>query len=450
MLIALPVAAVLLGCDGLELPTALQLARERSDEVAIKTLERASAEADVSLARAIGFIPVANLTVVTGPAPGAHGNVVRSEGGTSNRSLNDLAPFVRLDANVVQPLWTWGQIDAARDAAHAGESAKAALEREMVSQVQLRVTKLFWAHVLAAKLLALSLSVEKALDEVATRLDDALKDKNSTVGPNDHFRLDVFRAELLRRRADAQKALSLSEVGLAATLAMDTAQLKLAEVPLPSSAPPAGELPQLLDEADRDRQDLAALGHAIDARKAQVRAAEAARLPEIFAAGTFSFAYAPNRDLQLNPWVNDPFREVSGGVVLGARENLSLHVLQAEAEKARAELSVLERQQLGLRRLVRSQVESARAEWQACSARREASAAGAKQAKAWFRSAELNFSVGVDDARSVVDAYAAYVESQVVLATTEYELLVARAQLDQTVGAQISADQGRCVPPEVP
>ena len=81
MLHVLAVARVLVAtapgaCTGLGLPAALQRVLGRSDEVAIKSLERASAEADLALAWAAGYIPSASATVVTGPVPAAHGNVL--------------------------------------------------------------------------------------------------------------------------------------------------------------------------------------------------------------------------------------------------------------------------------------------------------------------------------------------------------------------------------------
>jgi outer membrane protein len=432
------------GCSGLDLPTALQRVADRSDEVAIKSAEEAGAEADLALARAVRYVPAATATLISAPAPAAHGTVVQQTGGTSNRSFNGLEPFVRLDASVVQPLWTWGQLDAARDAANAGVSARSALVADAVSRVQLRVAQLFWAHALARRLLAIAASVDKALAEVDQRIAKALEANDSSIGPNDHYRVDVFRAELGRRKAEAQKALALAEIGIAASLSMETPQLQLADVALPAPAGDVPELRQLVSRAALQRPDLAALTFAIDAQRAQVRAAEAARLPQLFLAGQFSVAYAGNRDLQTNPWVYDPFREVSGGLVLGLKQNLSLHVLQAELEKARAAEAVLARQLEGMQRLVRVQVEQARTELVASTARCQASQQGMSSAKSWFRAVELNFGVGVEDAKTLIDSYTSYVENQVSLASSQYELAAARAQLDQAIGAPIGASQGAC------
>ena len=118
------VASIILGaapaCGPLDLDTALGLAIERSDEVAIKESEVVAAQADQALARALRIIPSATATVLTGPSPEARGNILDSS--NSNRSLTGTRPFGRIDVQVIQPLYTWGRLDAASDAASAGAS----------------------------------------------------------------------------------------------------------------------------------------------------------------------------------------------------------------------------------------------------------------------------------------------------------------------------------------
>src|ERR1700687_2879751 len=146
------VLAAPLPCSPLDLPSAVSLVSARSDEVAIKQAAIAGAEADRALARALGILPVATATLITGPVPEAYGTILRSE--NSNRSLAGLGPFVRVDVNLVQPLWTWGQISSAKEAAQAGLEARELLVQDTLQQVQLRVIQSYWGISLATKLLA--------------------------------------------------------------------------------------------------------------------------------------------------------------------------------------------------------------------------------------------------------------------------------------------------------
>ena len=127
-LLALAVAAPT--CGPLDLQTAQALALARSDEVGIKRGEQAAAEADKAVALAIKFLPEFYANIPVGVVPGArltpnaNPNDVTAIDSGSNRGLTDLGPFVRVEVNFLQPLWTWGRLKAASDAAAAGAEAR--------------------------------------------------------------------------------------------------------------------------------------------------------------------------------------------------------------------------------------------------------------------------------------------------------------------------------------
>jgi len=180
---------------------------------------------------------------------------------------------------------------------------------------------------------------------------------------------------------------------------------------------------------------VAALDLAIAARDAEVRAAWGAMLPQFFLGGHFAFAYAPNRTPQFNPFVTDYFNQApAGGVALGMRQDLAFPTLGAQLKKARAERETLLRQRAGLSRLVAQQVDAAVAEVEAARERLTAATAAFASGKKWFRSAGLDFQAGVGEPRDLLEAYGSYIELQVDEQQAAYDLVVARAKLDQASG----------------
>ena len=435
-MIALLAAALALAalppCGPLDLDTAEGLAAQGSDEVAIRQAELAAARADEALARALRIVPSASATVVVGPAPEARGNILDSP--NSNRGLIGLRPFGRVDVQVVQPLFTFGRLDAASDAAAAGVKAREGLVQDAASQVQLRVVQLFWGVSLAKRLLAVAGDVDKALDEADRRVAKSLAAADGEVTLSDKYKLDLFRGLVRLRKVDAERGLTLARVGLAASIGIAPEKLVLRETPLDAAEGPPPDHAAALAAAERRRPDLAALDQAIAARDAEVRAEEAAAKPQLFLAGAFSYAYAPNRDIQLNPWVHDDFNLLSLGAVLGIRQDLSFPMLSARASKARAEKAALERQRAGLARLVQVQVEGALADLEAARSKLAAARATLGAGKALFRSAGLDFGAGLIEARNLIESYGLFVESQVGAAQATYDLLVAAARLDQVTG----------------
>jgi len=443
-------------CGPLDLQTAVSLAASRSDEVAIQQAAVAAADVDRALAQAAYILPQASAVAIFGPSPGAkagtvtfpnnQGYVTTAVSG-SNRGLTDVGAFGRIDVQGVQPLWTWGALTAGSKAAEAGYRAHQYQMADTLSQVQLRVIQLFWGHALATRFLVIAADVEKALTDVDSRIERSLKDETGEVSPSDRFQVTLFRSDLGVREADAQKGLDLARIGLAATLALDPKQLALKAVSFEVADEPIPTSEEGLSQALDHRPDLLALGQAILARQAEVRAKEAALLPTVFIAGEFSYGYAPNRTIVSNPWLTDPFNALTIGAVLGLREDLAIAMNIAQADKARAELKEIERQRSGMTRLIQTQVESTVAEIRAATAKAKAAREGLAAGRSWFRAATLDFSAGVLDAHDLLTAYRGYVISQVVQAQSVYDLLVARANYDQITAKPLSNGEVQCYLP---
>jgi multidrug efflux system outer membrane protein len=443
-------------CGPLDLATALGLAGSRSDEVAIKQAEVATADVDRSLARAAYILPIGSATLIFGPSPGAHGAVATIPGapGTvttaingSNRGLTDIGAFGRLDLQAVQPIWTWGALSAGTKAAEAGYRAREYLLDNTLSLVQLRVIQLYWGEALARRFLAIAADVEKSLTDVDARIEQAMKDQSGEVSPSDRFQVTLFRSDLASREAEAKKGQELARIGLAATLGLEPSQLVLKEVSLQSGDESVPTAEEALSQALDHRPDLLALNQAIVARQADVRAKEAALLPQVFIAGQFSYGYAPNRTVITNPWLSDPFNVLTVGAILGFKEDLGIAINIAQAEKSRAQVRELERERNGMARLIQTQVESAVAEVRAAATRAKARSDGLSAGRSWFRAATLDFSAGVLDAHDLLAAYRGYVESQVAQAQSVYELIVARASLDRVTAKPLSRGEPQCYLP---
>jgi outer membrane protein TolC len=277
--------------------------------------------------------------------------------------------------------------------------------------------------------------VEKALADVDRHIATSLAKGDGDVTLEDRYRVDLFRSQLVQRKADAERARQLAHIGLAATLAFPSDELVLKDTVLEVSPAPVATLEAELSQAEDRRPDLKALQQAIRAREAEAHAAYAAMLPQIFVIGEAAFSRAPNRDIQTNPWVNDPFNQFSAGIALGIKEDLSIPTLNAKASKAEAEEKVLEAQRAGLLRLIHTQVEAALVELAAGETRLGAARGALAAGRSWFRSAAQNFDLGITDARGLTEAYRGYVESQLAQAQSAYDVLVARAALDQATGS---------------
>ena len=426
--LALPV------CGSIDLETALALASARNDAVSIRRAEQDVAVAEAALARALRIAPGSSMTLLFGPAPRAEGNVVSSPD-SNRRPFYDVAPFGRVDLEIVQPVFTWGRLDAMAEAADAGVEARSFLVRDELARVQEGVVRLFWAEALARRLLATLSDVEKALSEAQERVDRSLERSDGIAVPADRYRIAVFQGILRERATSARRGLDLARIGMAASLSTSAEGLSLRSAELEDRAPTLPGEGEATAAAEERRNDLQALARAIRSKEAEVRMEEAAALPQFFVGAFLSYAYAPNRALQTNPWVHDYFNELGAGIALGVRQDLAIPALVARAGKARAELAALERRRDALRTLLRSEVASVLAEARAALERMEAARSTLSAGRSWFRAATLDFAADLAEGRDLVEAYAGYVESQAAFAQATYEARVARAHLDLVTGA---------------
>ena len=464
-LLALTVAAPT--CGPLDLQTAQALALARSDEVGIKRSELAAAEADRAVATSIRWLPEFSATVSGGVVPGArlvdtvHADPVLDTNGQpvfvdgkqqfnivvrkdpksvadatgTNRGLGDLGPFVRLEINALQPIFTWGRIDAANDAADSGARARKFLVDDTANAIRTRVVQLVMGIRLTTRLLAIGGDVQNALKEADARVQKSLKANDGEITPEDRYRIEIFRSQLAQRLADGERALRVARVGLAATLAMEPDQLQLRDDPLPDTSQiKAPDLAAALADSDKQRPDLKALDNGIQAKEADVRASRAELFPQIGLIGQFAYSRAPGRDTVTNPYIGDPFNALTIGAFLGIKQNLSFWTVITRTNKKEAELDTLRKQRAGAVRAIHVEVETAVADLNAAITKREASAKAVAAGRSWFRSATLNFGIGVGDGRDLIDAYRGYAEAQYGDAQATFDLLAAQARLEQVTG----------------
>ena len=456
-LLALTVAAPT--CGPLDLQSAQALAFARSDEVGIKRGEQAAAEADRAVALAIWFLPEFYANIPLGVVPGARlapkapgqpvdTNDITSIQSGSNRGVTDVGPFIRVEVNALQPLWTWGRLKAATDAAAAGAEARKYLVTDTANAIRHRVLQLVMGIRLTTRLLAIGADVQDALKQADERVQKSLKANDGEISPEDRYRIEIFRSQLTQRIADGERALRIARVGLAATLAIEPEQLQLRDEPLPETSQiKAPDLPQALSDAVRQRPDLKALDSGILAKEADVRASRAELFPQVALLGQFAWSRAPGRDTITNPYVGDYFNALTAYAALGIRQNLSFWTVITRTNKKEAELDTLRKQREGAVRGIRLEVETAVAELNAAITKREASAKAVSAGRSWFRSATLNFGVGVGDSRDLIDAYRGYAEAQYGDAQATFDLLAAQSRLEQVTGRAPVPPELNCMMP---
>ena len=361
------------------------------------------AEADLARARAARFLPKFELTWIVGPSPEARGDALVGE-----TELGSLSAFTRAEASLIQPIFTFGKLRAAEDAAAEGIEARDAGLTRARHDLELKVAEVYYGLQLMNGLWSLAEEARGEIARARKQVDDALEEDTGDFTFTDLARIDrfVYDIEENANKVLKGRALSISALRMLTGLpesdstALIGATLEPVDVDILPIEAYVGLAPS--------RPDLRQLQAGIGVRAAQVRAFRSDFYPQIFLGGQFKYSYAPNRDDQKSPFARDDFNFLHGGAVIGFRQNLSFGGTAARVRKARLEHQKL----LHLDRLAQDgatlEIENAYRTLREAQSNMLAAEKAVKATRRWFVSARDGFNAGLEEAGDLLDAVKEY------------------------------------------
>ena len=358
-----------------------------------------------------------------------HTDVVDLRSGEQVLPIHGVA--FNLSANLIQPLYTFGKIEAARAAAKAGvDVARAQVDKDR-AEVTFNVTRAYW-------LLKWARAAAATLDDGITRLkswvkkiNDELDKGKTTYTENDLVRLKLALDTAELTQLDVQKARELGQAGLRMLTNdpdadIDDQELDVTEV---SEQP----LSWYEDMALVHRPEARMLSAGMAAAAAQRRLHLANLMPDLGVSLSFTYAYAQSVDDPQNAFMNHP-NALGAGLSLVVRYNLDVPMRLANYAKAAADQRMaLERRKQALGGI---SIEIENAWLDARSARRktELLAHSEKVARGWYNAVNENLQVGVAESRDLVDAARNYFELRMRHLQSIMDTNMAIASLKQASG----------------
>jgi outer membrane protein TolC len=388
---------------GQDLRTVVARALNASPAIRAAEVDLKIAEADLARARAARFLPRFELTWIVGPSPEARGNALLGE-----TDLGSLSAFTRAEATLIQPLFTFGKLKAAEDAASGGIEARDAGLTRARHDLELKVAEAYYGLQLMDALWSLAEEARNEISKARKTVDDALEEDTGDYTFTDLAKIDRFVYDVVENANKVQKGRSLSVSALRMlTGQMESDTGELAPGPLKPVEIEILPIDTYLERAST-RPDLRQLQAGIGVRAAQVRAHRSDLYPQIFLGGQLKYSYAPNRDDQESPFARDDFNFLHGGAVVGFRQNLSFGGTAAKVRKARLEHQKL----LHLGRLARKgaelEIEKAYRTLREAQSNMLAAEKAVKATRRWFVSARDGFNAGLEESGELLDAVKEY------------------------------------------
>ncbi len=417
----------------LTLQRAVELARERSPLVEAGRQDVKKAQFLLHDVRARAYFPDLSLNMQTGVVPGAQGDIFWSPDRADE--LDDLGPFVKLEAALTQPIFTFGKASSATAAAAGGlDVAESGLE-EVRQDLAEKVIQAYWAVVSADEGASLAEDLRGRFDELIAKVRSELDNPFSTVDDTHLLEARTYGFDVDKAYAESleQRTLALSRLALLLDFDADRL-LQVEDVSTPEFSLAEEDVDVLVQRALRESPRVTKVRGALGALDAKVDLAKANRYPNVFLAGGLQYGYAGHRTDQTNPFAVDNFNYRSIGLFVGFNWNLNFVRRQFEIGMQSAERNATAERLDALTRQVTYEVVEALS-----NARRGARLlASAKEsldaAETWLRLSLDNWDLGLGEIDRVFRAYDAYYRLQRAAIEQEFEFNASLARLAAVQG----------------
>lgn len=407
-----------------DLSRAIERSLAVSPEVDAVRANLAYARARRSLARASRFATEFTLQTAHAVAPG----LKNLPAGVPTDELylhpdvrndwEDVRPFNRFETNLIQPVWTWGELSGSIEAAEHGVAVEEASVEEKSIEVALRTGELYYGLLLAEQLSRLTEEAGSVVEQAKSEIQRLLDEGAADVDDADLFQVRITEQEFIRRVVEVNQSLQTARSALERQLMLpDATVLEAAPIllePIPFE-PDSLSVYQTIALEQRPEIHQATAG--VEARDALVRVARSDYYPKLFLGIESRITLTEGRFRQPNPYVSDPYRGRSLRAGFGLRLPLNFAQTRAEVEQAVAERDEVRHQLTAARQLVLFQVEEAYRNVLTAQAAVDAMDEALTISQEWLRTEQINFDLDLGDTENLVDA----VRSSLELEAAYYE-----------------------------
>lgn len=418
----------------LTLAAALKLADERSPQIrqAKDRVMAAHAQLDE-----VTWIPWSQLSINGGVAyvPEVKGNSIYSPTGIVNLNASG-SVAVRVSANAVIPLWTFGKITSSKEAATAQVD---------VALNDVDKTKNLLHHDVRRAYFGLQLAhdarylLDLAKDKLSAAITHA--EDNPDTDDGDLLRMKTYLMEIKGRYGEVEKGERQATAALRFFTGIDAPKpLLIPEDPITGPKKPLVDVLVYLNSARLHRPELKQLGAGIKARTALVEYQKARLFPDIGIGLSFGYSYAPSITIQTNAFSANPANYTFYGGGLVFQWNLDLLPGLARVQYAKAQLAELQDLQSYALGGVGVEVENAYAVCKDAEARDKAYGEAEKLAKKWVAGVSAAISVGTKEDKDLVEPLRAFLTNRYNHLMAIMDLDVATSQLMLATGDESITD----------
>lgn len=398
----------------------LEHARERAPQLQARQREVELAQNRLERARGQRILPQINLTTAHGLVPGVQSDRDGLSPGQYyldpdlSNDWEDWGIFTHAELSAIQPLYTWGAIDNAIQAAEAGARASEYEFASEESDFAMQLYELYYGHLLTRELQRILEEAEETFEEADQRLNEMQEEGHEDLEQADIFQFEIFRHEFRSQAVEVRERTGFVRRNWELVMdAPDGVVYVPQEEFLDPVDQPLESITWYKQQALQYRDDMQRVEAGVEAAEYGMEAARAQYYPSLFIGIQGRAAYTPNRPRQTNPFIINNSNYATGEVGFGIRQNLNFAALNRQVERSR----IHHRQSRDARDAVEDgmmlEINEAYQDANVARARMENTRQALQVSGEWLRTEQIDMDLGFGDVENLVDAVKSNLELEV-------------------------------------
>jgi outer membrane protein TolC len=419
-----------------ELETLVQRALNRGNAVQNEAVTIQELEAKVQELRSI-FLPKIKSLMFIAPMYSVQGSALQNNATIRYQNVRDWGPYTHIEANLVQPIYTFGRAESGKKAAEAQLKVGKAKLTAVRNSVRHDVTALYYSLLYARSLEHPLSQADDWLQEAIQLAENAYSKADGSVTQSDlqQLKYGQSRLEILRlqRRSGEQDAMDGLRAALNVGLVQDL-EIEATRFKRPSFAITNTTLSQWLVQASTNRPEWKQLR---EGREAAIAFHDAQRLssaPVLFLGANITHDWSPTREDAANPYHFDPYNNLVGGIALGLQFDVDLGKDKASRSLGQAAIKRVEVLKEFAESGIPIQVARAHRALQEAFQQYTIAKTAKKSAQKWLTFAMSAYRMGTGESRSLFESLVAFLETRQMYYSASLQWYLAVNQLYLATG----------------
>lgn len=425
--------------------TFLNRALDNSGQMKYQQQDVEIAENQVKQAKAQRIVPNMRLDTQHGLVPGVESD--RTDLNEDEYYLdpnlrnnwNDWAIYTKFQLSAVQPVFTWGAINKAVEAAKLGaEAAQYSFDAKQ-ADLELRLFDLYFSYVLALEIERLLEEAQDKVNQIERQINDMREEGDSSLDESEVFKFEIYKSEFEIQKAEVHENMNFVKETWNYVLRNEEGNVFEPQVRF---LDPVGANIEPVDfyqnAAFNNRPELKALKVGEEATETYITSLKKQNLPGLYLAGYVNFANTPNRPRQSNPFIQNNTNLFTGGFGFTIRQKLNFFSIRANIERSKIKLKQASYAQDAARDGILLEVNNNYRQASLADVKVEQTDEALVTSKRWLRQEQLDYDFGMGEVKDLIDAMRKELELKLQLKQRIFEYNSSLAKLNKSAGIPLT------------